>query len=81
MYLFRSSGPLTEINLRFEAAAAAPTMWVFPQPGGPYSKMFERSLRGDCENMWVNFDGNSRVCLQGIKRLKKKKKKRNKDDL
>lgn len=35
MYLFNSSGPLTDIKRSEQAAAAAPTMCVFPHPGGP----------------------------------------------
>mmetsp|Transcript_35806 Transcript_35806/g.80648 ORF Transcript_35806/g.80648 Transcript_35806/m.80648 type:complete len:259 (+) Transcript_35806:686-1462(+) len=38
MYLSRSSGPLTDIRLRFpQAWAAALASAVFPHPGGPYS--------------------------------------------
>jgi hypothetical protein len=35
MYLFSSSGPLTEMNRREQAAAAALTICVLPHPGGP----------------------------------------------
>jgi hypothetical protein len=35
MYLFNSSGPLTEMNRREQAAAAALTICVLPHPGGP----------------------------------------------
>lgn len=59
MYLFNSSGPFTDMNRREQAAATAPTMCVLPQPGGPYKRTFDRSLRGACENNFGNFEGNS----------------------
>ena len=62
IYLFSSSGPLTDINLKEQAAAAAPTIWVFPQPGGPYKRTFDLNLRGDWAKIPGNFDGNSTIC-------------------
>ena len=59
IYLFRSSGPFTDINLNEQAAAAAPTMCVFPHPGGPYKRIFDRNLKGDCAKILGNFEGNS----------------------
>ena len=59
MYLFKSSGPFTEINRREHAAAAAPTMCVFPQPGGPYKRTFDLKRRGDFAKIFGNLDGNS----------------------
>lgn len=59
MYLFSSSGPLIDINHREQAEAAAPTMCVLPQPGGPYNRTFDHNLRGACEKIVGNFDGNS----------------------
>lgn len=59
MYLFKSSGPLMDINLSEQAAAAEPTMCVFPQPGGPYNRIFDRNLKGALENIFGNLEGNS----------------------
>lgn len=59
MYLFSSSGPLTEINRSEQAAAAAPTICVLPQPGGPYRRTFDRILIGACEKIFGNLEGNS----------------------
>lgn len=59
IYLFNSSGPFTDINRSEQASAAAPTMCVLPQPGGPYSKTFERSLKGACAKILGNLEGNS----------------------
>lgn len=64
MYLFSSSGPLTEINRSEQAAAAAPTICVLPQPGGPYSSRFDRILKGACENTFGNLDGISIICYK-----------------
>lgn len=46
MYLFSTSGPFTLTRRIPAAATAAATMWVFPQPGGPYSSTPVRSLNG-----------------------------------
>lgn len=61
MYLFNSSGPLTETNRREQAAAAALTMCVLPHPGGPYRRMFDRNRTGALVKTFGYFDGNSRV--------------------
>jgi hypothetical protein len=39
MYMFRSSGPLTEKKLSEHEVATAFARSVLPVPGGPYSKM------------------------------------------
>lgn len=62
IYLFRSSGPLMEINLKEHAAAAAPTMCVFPHPGGPYKSKLDLNLKGALAKMSGNFEGNSTIC-------------------
>lgn len=59
IYLFNSSGPLTDINRNEQAAAAAPTICVLPQPGGPYSKTFDLNLKGACAKIFGNLEGNS----------------------
>lgn len=59
IYLFNSSGPFTDINRSEQAAAAAPTMCVLPQPGGPYNRTFDRNLKGACAKIFGNFDGSS----------------------
>ena len=59
IYLFSSSGPFTDINRKEQAAAAAPTICVLPQPGGPYKRTFDRNLKGACEKVFGNFEGNS----------------------
>ena len=46
MYLFSTSGPFTLTRRMPAAATAAATMWVLPQPGGPYSSTPVRSLNG-----------------------------------
>ena len=46
MYLLRTSGPFTLMRRMPAAATAAATMWVLPQPGGPYSSTPVRSLNG-----------------------------------
>ena len=46
MYLLRTSGPFTLTRRMPAAATAAATMWVLPQPGGPYSSTPVRSLSG-----------------------------------
>lgn len=48
-----------EINRREQAEAAAPTICVLPQPGGPYKRTFDRSLKGAFEKTFGNFEGNS----------------------
>ena len=37
MYLLSTSGPFTLMSRSWQAAAAAATTCVLPQPGGPYS--------------------------------------------
>jgi hypothetical protein len=64
IYLFSNSGPFTEINRNEQAAAAAPTMWVFPHPGGPYNKTPDLNLKGASANIFENLIGNSSICLQ-----------------
>lgn len=61
IYLFNSSGPLTEMNRKEQAAAAALTMWVLPHPGGPYRRMFDRNRTGALVKIFGYFDGSSRV--------------------
>jgi len=39
MYIFKSSGPLTEKKFREQEVATALAISVLPVPGGPYSKM------------------------------------------
>lgn len=59
IYLLSNSGPFTEMNRSEHAAAAAPTICVFPQPGGPYKRTLDRNLNGACANMLGNFEGSS----------------------
>lgn len=59
IYLFNSSGPLTDINRSEQAAAAEPTICVFPQPGGPYNRTLDRNLKGAFAKIIGNFEGNS----------------------
>lgn len=73
MYLLSSSGPFTEMNRSEQAAAAAPTMWVFPQPGGPYKRTFDRNLKGAFANIFGNFEGNSIIWHINTKKKKKMK--------
>lgn len=47
------------MNRREQAAAAAPTICVFPQPGGPYKRTLDRILNGDCIKILGNFEGSS----------------------
>jgi hypothetical protein len=35
IYLFKSSGPFTDIKRKEQAEAATATTWVLPHPGGP----------------------------------------------
>lgn len=59
IYLFNSSGPLIDMKRNEQAAAAAPTMCVLPQPGGPYNKTLERNLKGAFAKISGDFEGNS----------------------
>lgn len=71
MYLFSSSGPLTEIKRSEHAAAAAPTICVLPHPGGPYRRTFDRILKGACEKTFGNLEGNSIIWHKAIRAIKK----------
>lgn len=51
MYLDKSSGPFTDINLRPHCLAAAAARRVFPVPGGPYRRRPDWRRKGALENM------------------------------
>lgn len=51
-----------DIKRNEQAAAAAPTMCVLPQPGGPYKRTLDLNLKGACAKILGNFEGKSTIC-------------------